>query len=122
MPMTRFSPEDARRLARVNRRKILSTSETDIARHAARDGTATDRLDLEAEIAKGRMRILRPVDVASIRAKTGLSQDRFAKVFRISPHTLRNWEQGRRVPEGPAKALLMAIDRDPRGVMRALRA
>jgi putative transcriptional regulator len=62
------------------------------------------------------------LDVAAIRAKTGLSQERFAKSFRISPHTLRNWEQGRRSPEGPARALLIAIDRDPAALMRALEA
>ncbi len=43
-----------------------------------------------------------------------------ARAFRISPHTLRNWEQGRRVPEGPARALLFAIDRNPKALMRAL--
>jgi putative transcriptional regulator len=64
--------------------------------------------------------VVKPLDVASIRAKTGLSQDRFARAFRISPHTLRNWEQGRRLPEGPARALLLAIDRDPKALMRAL--
>jgi DNA-binding transcriptional regulator YiaG len=62
------------------------------------------------------------LDVAAIRAKTGLSQERFAVAFRISPHTLRNWEQGRRRPEGPARALILAIDRDPVALMRALEA
>jgi DNA-binding transcriptional regulator YiaG len=62
------------------------------------------------------------LDVAAIRAKTGLSQERFAVAFRISPHTLRNWEQGRRRPEGPARALILAIDRDPLALMRALEA
>jgi putative transcriptional regulator len=62
------------------------------------------------------------LDVAAIRAKTGLSQERFAVAFRISPHTLRNWEQGRRRPEGPARALILAIDRDPAALMRALEA
>jgi putative transcriptional regulator len=60
------------------------------------------------------------LDVAGIRAKTGLSQERFAVAFRISPHTLRNWEQGRRRPEGPARALILAIDRDPVALLRAL--
>jgi len=101
---------------------LAETSEDDVARHAAEDRSDTGGVDLDAEIAEGRMRVVRPVDVAAIRAKTGLSQDRFARAFQISPHTLRNWEQGRRVPEGPARALLMAIDRDPHGVMRALRA
>lgn len=69
--------------------------------------------------AKGRK--VRPVDVAAIRAVTGLSQAAFAKACAISVHTLRNWEQGRRAPHGPARALLLAIARDPVGVMRALR-
>jgi putative transcriptional regulator len=60
------------------------------------------------------------LDVAAIRAKTGLSQERFASAFRISPHTLRNWEQGRRRPEGPARALILAIDHDPVALLRAL--
>jgi putative transcriptional regulator len=63
---------------------------------------------------------VRPVDVAAIRAVTGLSQGHFADACGISVHTLRNWEQGRRAPQGPAKALLLAIARDPVGVIKAL--
>ncbi|MBF0334727.1 MAG: helix-turn-helix domain-containing protein [Alphaproteobacteria bacterium] len=99
---------------------IAATTEDDIARHAAQDETRTDDVDLNAALADGRLRAT--LDVAGIRARTGLSQDRFARAFQISPHTLRNWEQGRRVPEGPARALLLAIKRDPESVMRALRA
>lgn len=120
--MKKFSAEQARRKARVHRETIESTTESNIARHAVEDGSETGDVDFEAALAKGRMRIMTPVDVAAIRAKTGLSQDRFARAFQISPHTLRNWEQGRRVPEGPARALLLAIDRDPEAVMRALAA
>lgn len=120
MPMVKLSREELRRQARVDAERKAATTETDIARHAQEDETATDDLDFVAEVRSGRMRRFSPLDVAAIRAKTGLSQDRFAKAFRISPHTLRNWEQGRRVPEGPARALLMAIDRDPQAVMRAL--
>lgn len=122
MPITKLSRDNLRRRARVDTGRLANTTEEDIARHAREDDTATDAVDFEAEVASGRMRRFSPVDVAAIRAKTGLSQDRFAKAFQISPHTLRNWEQGRRVPEGPAQALLMAIDRDPDAVMRALRA
>jgi putative transcriptional regulator len=61
------------------------------------------------------------VDVAKIRAKTGLSQDRFATVFGMSAATVRNWEQHRTVPEGPARVLLTLIDREPVAVARALR-
>ena len=63
---------------------------------------------------------VRPVDVAAIRAITGLSQHAFVKACGISVHTLRNWEQGRRAPRGPARALLLAIARDPVGVIKAL--
>ena len=120
MPIVRFSGGEARRRARVDRTRIRSTKERDIARHAAEDGTETDAFDFSRAARRGGLRAVRPIDVSRIRGKTGLSQDRFAKAFRISPHTLRNWEQGRRVPEGPARALLLAIARDPKAVMRAL--
>ena len=61
------------------------------------------------------------VDVRSVRAKLGMSQQRFAERFGISTATLRNWEQGRRQPEGPARVLLTIIDREPKAVRRALR-
>lgn len=122
MPIVKLSAKALRRRAQVNRAKLRTTTEADIARHAAQDRSATDDLDLSAEVKEGRMRPMRPIDVAAIRAKTRLSQDRFARAFRISAHTLRNWEQGRRAPEGPARALLLAIERDPKAVMRALRA
>jgi putative transcriptional regulator len=60
------------------------------------------------------------IDVAAMRKKLGLSQDRFAAAFGVSPSTVRNWEQGRRHPEGPAKVLLRVIDKEPEAVLRAL--
>ena len=53
-------------------------------------------------------------DVAALRRFTGLSQQSFAVALGISVHTLRNWEQGRRMPEGPAVALLRIAARHPR--------
>ena len=53
-------------------------------------------------------------DVALLRRFTGLSQEMFARALGISVHTLRNWEQGRRVPDGPALALLRIASRHPR--------
>jgi len=61
------------------------------------------------------------LDVGAIRDKVGLSQDDFANAFGVSVGTLRNWEQGRNRPDGPARALLTVIDRDPAAVLRALR-
>ena len=53
-------------------------------------------------------------DVGALRRFVGLSQVRFAKALGISVHTLRNWEQGRRQPEGPGLALLRIAARHPR--------
>jgi putative transcriptional regulator len=61
------------------------------------------------------------VDITHLREKLGLSQDRFAALFGLSARTVRNWEQGVRYPEGPARILLQVIDREPEAVMRALR-
>ena len=53
------------------------------------------------------------VDVARIRARTGLSQAQFARSIGVARGTLLNWEQGRRRPTGPARVLLAVIDRRP---------
>jgi DNA-binding transcriptional regulator YiaG len=53
-------------------------------------------------------------DIAALRRFVGLSQMQFAKAVGISVHTLRNWEQNRRRPEGPALALLRIAARHPR--------
>jgi DNA-binding transcriptional regulator YiaG len=60
------------------------------------------------------------VDVRAIRQMTGLSQPEFAELLGIELATLRNWEQGRRHPTGPARALLRAIRNRPFAVIRAL--
>lgn len=53
-------------------------------------------------------------DIVALRHFVGLSQGQFAQALGISVHTLRNWEQGRRSPEGPALALLRIAARHPR--------
>lgn len=60
------------------------------------------------------------LEVKAIREKTGLSQGRFAILIGVSKRTLENWEQGRRHPTGPAKALLKIVDADPENAIRAL--
>ncbi|MCC4596246.1 helix-turn-helix domain-containing protein [Xanthomonas campestris pv. phormiicola] len=62
------------------------------------------------------------IKVKEVRAATGLSQAKFAQVIDVQIGTLRNWEQGRRTPTGPAKALLRAIKNDPKHVLKALSA
>ncbi len=58
-------------------------------------------------------------DVARVRARLGLSQSRFASLLGISAHTLKNWEQGRRQPTGPAKVLLRVAAQHPKAVLEA---
>jgi putative transcriptional regulator len=50
-----------------------------------------------------RLRIPKAIDSTAIRAKAGLTLIEFAKQIGVSVATLRNWEQGRRVPDGPAQ-------------------
>jgi len=63
---------------------------------------------------------LEALGIKELRARTKLSQSDFAALLGVELSTLRNWEQGRRVPTGPARALLRAIRNDPQNVIRAL--
>jgi putative transcriptional regulator len=62
----------------------------------------------------------KPADVKKVRASLGQSQQEFALMIGVSVATLRNWEQGRRTPEGPALALLRVAAKNPRAVATAL--
>ena len=68
------------------------------------------------------VKIYRPtaVDVAAVRGRLGLTQAQFAGRFGVSVATLRHWERGDHSPQGPALVLLNLIERDPKGVLRAL--
>jgi putative transcriptional regulator len=58
-------------------------------------------------------------EVARVRARLGLSQRQFAELLGITANTLKNWEQGRRQPTGPAKVLLKVAYRHPKIVLKA---
>ena len=60
----------------------------------------------------GRVIALPPI--AEIRAKVGLSQSEFARLLGVSVRTLQEWEQGRRMPSGPARTLLAIANRNPK--------
>lgn len=62
----------------------------------------------------------RPIDVQALRARLGISQEVFALRYGLDVATVRNWEQGRTTPEGPAATLLQLIDRDPEKVVDLL--
>jgi putative transcriptional regulator len=73
-------------------------------------------------IIKGKMEASRStefpdVEVRSIRERYDLSQDKFASLLGISVATLRNWEQGRRRPEGPARVLLRVAAEHPEAIL-----
>jgi putative transcriptional regulator len=61
------------------------------------------------------------IDIKAIRGRLGMTQQEFADRFDFNINTLRHWEQGRRVPDGTARAYLRVIDREPEAVQKALR-
>ena len=77
------------------------------------------------QIRKGKLKPSRvtkfdTISVKSIRQKLHQSQSEFAFMIGVSPSTLRNWEQGLREPEGPAKVLLTVAQKNPQAVYKAL--
>lgn len=73
------------------------------------------------ELRPSRVTTLDAADVREIRDGLELTQEDFALMIGVSVATLRNWEQGRRVPDGPAQALLRVAAANPRAVVAALR-
>jgi putative transcriptional regulator len=71
-------------------------------------------------LAPSRATTFAAADVRAIREELGKTQTEFALMIGVSPATLRNWEQGRRQPEGPARALLRVAARNPKAVAAAL--
>ena len=102
----------------VNWARVESATDEDIDRMIAADAeTAPD-------MASNRnwQRVLKPQvpDVRAIRRKIGLSQSEFAARFGFSVRTVQEWEQGRAVPDRPARILLRVIDKSPKTVARAV--
>jgi len=76
----------------------------------------------EAKVSTYRLHLPVDVDVQAIRKRLRMSQAEFSARFGIPAGTLRDWEQGRRVPEGPARILLKVIEINPKAVEQALTA
>ena len=89
-------------------------SEAEIAAAAAAD---PDNPPLTAAQLAGARRV---VPVAALRHRLGLTQDEFARRYRLPVGTVRDWEQGRSVPDAPARALLRAIEGEPEVLARVL--
>lgn len=91
---------------RIDSARVDGTTEAEIARQAASDDEALRR-DAAAYARR-------------VRRRTGLTQAAFAARIGVPLDTVRNWEQGKRLPAGPAKALLRVLDRAPEAALTAL--
>ena len=76
----------------------------------------------EGDKRSGVVHVPQTVDVRAIRESEGLTQEAFATRYGFSVATVRDWEQGRRQPERPARILLRIIEREPETVRRILKA
>ncbi len=83
---------------------------------------ATTEEEIAAQIAEDDAEAMRDAAAYArrVRRKVGLSQVAFARRVGVPVDTVRNWEQGRRAPQGPARALLRIIDRAPETALHAL--
>jgi putative transcriptional regulator len=107
--VTRAMAEAA--LRAVDEARIDAMTDADIARQVASNPDAAPLLT-DAESFAG--------VVLATRRRTGLPQAAFAQRYRIPLGTLRDWEQGRRMPDKPGLALLHAIEKDPATMARLL--
>jgi len=116
----RLAAERLRDAARVDADRILGATDEEIALQIAADpDTAPDMAS------GGGWRVVRrppPPDVRRVRAKLGLSQAAFAERFGLSTRTVQEWEQGRALPDQPARVLLKVIEEAPETVARIVHA
>ncbi|CAA2156352.1 helix-turn-helix domain-containing protein [Methylobacterium brachiatum] len=111
--MARISLKEAlERAPDIDRAKLEATTEADIRRYMIEDGFNPD-----AEPAEGWRTVLPPADV---RASYGMTQAAFAAWIGVPVATLRNWEQGRTLPDPAARTLLNLLAREPEAARRAL--
>jgi putative transcriptional regulator len=78
----------------------------------------------KGDTSRGKARMPTPqigdVDIVKLRDELHMSQEQFAAAICVKPATLRNWEQRRRQPEGPARVLLSLLEKDPQGQIELL--
>lgn len=118
MPIVRRSARQIGK-GRVDWQRLRGTTEREIARQIASDPDVPEMS--AADLRKARRVYNPPVpDVKSLRHKLGLSQAEFAQRFGFSVRTVQQWEQGRSVPDRPARILLRVIETAPQAVERAL--
>jgi len=103
---------------RVDLKRVRATTDKDIAKWIADDPDNAPELTPEAKLRV----FYNPAvpNVRRLRKRLGITQAEFAKRFGLSRRTVEQWEQGRTVPDRPARILLAVIERDPRVVERAV--
>jgi putative transcriptional regulator len=101
-----------RRKPRINRAKIAATTEADIRQHMREDCQVENNLMGFAPI----------IPPQVLRKQLHMTQTEFARALRIPIATLRNWEQGRVLPDPAARSLLAIVARNPRAALKALAA
>jgi putative transcriptional regulator len=119
MPFVRVSAAD------IDRKQLLADlaavrqrTEAEIEAEAAEDGDAWT--DEELANAVPVYPPPKPDEIRALRTRIGLSQSQFALMFGFNVDTWQQYEQGRRVPSGPASTLLRVIAKEPEAVLRAL--
>lgn len=119
MPLVKGTRRKAlRAVQQADWAKIDQMTDEDIERQIAENPQAARDT---SKVPKRKWRMVLPVpDVNAVRTKLGMTQESFAETFGVSLATIRNWEQGRREPHGPARVLLAIIEREPKAVLRAL--
>ena len=102
----RMTPPQGPVVPEFDAARVDATTEAEIVRHAAEDDAEATR-DAAAYARR-------------VRRRTGLTQAVFAARIGVPIDTVRNWEQGKRLPAGPAKALLRILDNAPEAALAAL--
>lgn len=96
----------------IDRARMAATSESEILRQKEEDGEQSD----------GDAPAYAPVlPVQAVRKQLGMTQEQFAAALHIPLPTLRNWEQGRTLPDPAARALLTIVAKEPEAALRALK-
>jgi putative transcriptional regulator len=97
---------------RSDRVKIDATTEADISRHRREDNQDETKLSGFAPV----------IPPQWLRQRLGMTQEEFARALRIPLSTLRNWEQGRVLPDPAARSLLTIVAKNPKAALKALAA
>ncbi len=116
----RSAAEISKRKGKADRDRLRRTTDAEIAEQIAADPDTAPEMAADTD---WRLVANPPIpDIKAIRRRLGLSQAQFANRFGLSVRTVQQWEQGRAIPDRPARNLLKVIESAPEIVARALSA